>query len=262
MEKESDDIFARDVALTYATEKAAAQAQALALVRRDVRTYNVKNAGISIKNLDYPGASKLFSPPKGANVRFNVFDSNSDKVADHKVKNLKTKPASYDGYVTEHIVEVEFLRNIYPDAKKKSFFATWWNKELDATAVAKRLNKPSITMGDQTTINSMVLEALGSNNNREDFVLCGEEINGYKARIWNKANPMAPTRYKRAVKDAGTGAIDSNVYLSALRITFAVFEHLNDPGVKSRLQASIKNVGIEPKNVGHLTKESWDLTKE
>lgn len=103
------------------------------------------------------------------------------------------------------------------DSKKTPFFATWWNKELDPTTVAARPNKPSITMGDQTTINNLVFEALGSNNNRDDFVLCEEEINGYKARIWNQQNAMAPTRYKKAVTDGVSGATNSNLYLSALR---------------------------------------------
>lgn len=103
------------------------------------------------------------------------------------------------------------------DAKKKSFFADWWNKDLDPTEVANRPNKPLITMGDQITLNNLVFEALGSNNNREDFVLCEEEINGYKARIWNKKAPMGAGRYKIAVKDALNGATDSNMYLSGLR---------------------------------------------
>lgn len=103
------------------------------------------------------------------------------------------------------------------DPKLKTFFETWWNKELDPTVVASRPNKPLITMGDQKTINNLVFEALGSNNNREDFVLCEEEINGYKARIWNTKNPMAPGKYKTAVTDAVTGATDSALYLSALR---------------------------------------------
>jgi hypothetical protein len=44
--------------------------------------------------------------------------------------------------------------------------------------------------------------------------------------------------------------------------TLAVFEYMNNAEVKSRFQASIKNVGIELKNVEHLTKEKIDLSKE
>lgn len=82
-----------------------------ALVGRDVRTFKPKGlaAGFTMKNLDYPGAPDLFTPPKGAKVAVNVFDYASDKVADYKVKNLKVKPAKYGDYVTEHIVEVRPL---------------------------------------------------------------------------------------------------------------------------------------------------------
>lgn len=104
IEKENADIVARDLSITLHTEVVPTQAPALA--RRDVRTYKVKNAGISIKNLDYPGAPDLFTPPKGANVKENVFDFHSNDMKDYKVKNLGKKPASYDSYVTEHIIEV------------------------------------------------------------------------------------------------------------------------------------------------------------
>lgn len=108
VDKESEDLLARSLTVAPDTDIVDAHELSHALVRRDIRTYKVKNAGISIKNLDYPGASELYSPPKGANVKVNVLDFDSDKVADHKVRSAKTKPASYDGYVTEHIVEVKF----------------------------------------------------------------------------------------------------------------------------------------------------------
>ena len=72
-------------------------------------------------------------------------------------------------------------------------------------------------MGDQKTTNNLVFEALGSNNNREVFVLCEEEINSCKSRLWNTKNPMAVSKYKKAVIDAVSGGTDSNLYLSALR---------------------------------------------
>lgn len=106
------------------------------------------------------------------------------------------------------------------NVKFKDFFEKWWNQDLVPTTVANRPNKPPITMGDQTTINNLVFEALGSNDNRDDFVLCEEEINGYKARIWNTKSPMEAKKYKKAVIDAVSGATDFNVYLSALRIVY------------------------------------------
>jgi chromosome segregation ATPase len=43
--------------------------------------------------------------------------------------------------------------------------------------------------------------------------------------------------------------------------TLAVFEYMNQPEVKKRLQASVKNVGIELQNVEYFTKEKIDLSK-
>lgn len=116
-----------------------------------------------------------------------------------------------------------FFESVAKDAKIKAFIEKWWNTDLDATKVANRPNKPPITMGDRKTLNNLVFEALGSEENREDFVLCESEINGYKARIWDTVSPMANGKYKTAVKDAVSGALDSNVYLSALRSVSPTF---------------------------------------
>lgn len=113
VDEESEDLVTRILIAPPDTDIADVHEPLHARVRRDIRTYKVKTAGISIKNLDYPGASDLYSPPKGASVKVNVLDFNSDEVADHKVKNTKTKPASYDGYVTEHIVEVKSPHSIH-----------------------------------------------------------------------------------------------------------------------------------------------------
>jgi hypothetical protein len=43
--------------------------------------------------------------------------------------------------------------------------------------------------------------------------------------------------------------------------TLAVFEYMNEAEVKKRLQASVKNVGIELQNVKYFTKETTDLAK-
>jgi hypothetical protein len=101
------------------------------------------------------------------------------------------------------------------ESKLKAFFENLWNKDLAAADVASRPNKPQIPMGTRSTLNNLVFEALGSNFNREDFVICEEEINGYKARIWKTLSPM--DNYKNTVTSALKGEIDSNVYLSGLR---------------------------------------------
>jgi hypothetical protein len=100
---------ARAVTITHTAHAAPIPAPTPPLVRRDVRTYVPSAAKITIKNLDYPSAPNLFQGANGAKVKHNVFDFNSHEVSDYQVKNLKKEPASYKGYVTEHIVEVSLL---------------------------------------------------------------------------------------------------------------------------------------------------------
>ncbi|KAG9201759.1 hypothetical protein G6514_005375 [Epicoccum nigrum] len=250
------------------TQEAPARRALPSLVRRDIRTFKVSGMKLTMKNLDYPGAADLYSV---ANPQVNVFDYNSPDMDKHQVKNSKTKPTNYDEYITEHIVELQTIKQFLGEAGKndaniKKFVEEWWNKELDPVKASKRPNKPPITMGDRTTINKMVFEALGSDNNREDFVLCHEEINGYKARIWDLKAPMALTspkkvkgKYTLAVEDAVAGKTDSNMYLSGLRATLAVFDYLNEPEVRSRLQRSVKHVGMELENAEYLTGVKIDL---
>jgi hypothetical protein len=70
-------------------------------------------------------------------------------------------------------------------------------------------------MGTRNTLNDLIFEALGSKFNREDFVICQDEINGYKARMWGTVSPM--DGYEGYVTSALEGEIGSNKYLSGLR---------------------------------------------
>jgi hypothetical protein len=74
---------------------------------------------------------------------------------------------------------------------------------------------PQIRKGNRNTLNDLIFEALGSKFNREDFVICQDEINAYKARMWKTVSPM--DGYGEFVTDALEGAIGSNKYLSGLR---------------------------------------------
>jgi hypothetical protein len=100
---------ARAVTITHTAHAALIPAPTPPLVRRDIRTYVPSAAKVTIKNLDYPSAPDLFQGANGAKVKHNVFDFNAPKISDYKVKNLKKEPASYKGYVTEHIIEVSLL---------------------------------------------------------------------------------------------------------------------------------------------------------
>lgn len=100
----------------------------------------------------------------------------------------------------------------------RTFFTTHWNVALTQPVIGARANKPSIeTNAAVVTLNGLVFQAMGSNYNREDFVVCDHEINSYKARIWDQKAPMELNKYNLLVTDALSGALSSNAYQSVLR---------------------------------------------
>ena len=104
-----------------------------------------------------------------------------------------------------------------------SWFEEWWTKELDDKKVEERTSKALIfeskaELGPQPTINDLVFQALGSNDNRGDFVLCNKEINTYKMRTWSKHNYMDPKKFDELLIDFQKGAVDSREVLSIFRV--------------------------------------------
>jgi hypothetical protein len=98
------------------------------------------------------------------------------------------------------------------------WFEEWWNKELDETKVKDRTSKAleyqsGNELPPQKTINDLVFQALGSMDNRADFVLCNSEINTYKMRLWLEYNFMAPDKFTRMLIEFKRGGEHSNKVL-------------------------------------------------
>jgi hypothetical protein len=112
-----------------------------------------------------------------------------------------------------------FIENVVKsNPALRTFFTTHWNVALTQQVIGARANKPSIeTNAAVVTLNGLVFQAMGSNYNREDFVVCDHEINSYKARIWDQKAPMELNKYNLLVTDALSGALSSNAYQSVLR---------------------------------------------
>lgn len=113
-----------------------------------------------------------------------------------------------------------FIENVVKsNAALGAFFSNHWNQVFTPQVISARAQKPSIeTNNAVVTLNGLVFQAMGSNYNREDFVVCDHEINSYKARIWDQKAPMELNKYKLLVTDALSGALSSNAYQSVLRI--------------------------------------------
>ncbi|KAJ4359596.1 uncharacterized protein N0V89_000151 [Didymosphaeria variabile] len=231
--------------------------------KRDIRTYPVtfaKGNVFTMTNLDYPSAPQLFNSPA---VDRNVFTYKSNKMEDAAVKNIKRIPTAQEmvDYVTEHIVELQSIALFIKDVTSKdkslvTFFKNRWHKALPANTVTSRPHKPHYYTEGMTTrnsLNDLIFEALGSDNNLHDFVMCEDSINSFKMRMWKGEAPMALTTYNDAVTAAMKGQLPSSAYMSALRGVVAVYRYMSDPQVKSRMNEAITNVEIELQNVQHLT---------
>jgi len=104
------------------------------------------------------------------------------------------------------------------DKTLQTFFAQKWLRPYFATDIAARKHKPGYdTAANRRTLNALVMDALGSNLNPKDFILCEGSINTMKEHLWGTKDPMRERLYQIAVNDAMNGAVPSSDYLSALR---------------------------------------------
>ena len=102
----------------------------------------------------------------------------------------------------------------------QQFFQKWWNKPLNRTRYLSR-TQPVIEQAsfkdDRKTLNNLVFQALGSNFNRAEFVLCEKGINAFKERVWSKSSPMDDKKFQAYAEDAAIGGIGSDLFLTGIR---------------------------------------------
>jgi len=104
------------------------------------------------------------------------------------------------------------------DKTLETFFEQKWLRTYFAKDIAARKHKPGYdTAANRRTLNALVMDALGSNLNPKDFILCEGSINSMKEHLWRNVDPMGEKLYQDAVKDAMNGVVPSSEYLSALR---------------------------------------------
>lgn len=114
-----------------------------------------------------------------------------------------------------------------------NFFKTWWNTNIDWNTFYSRPAQTNVRIANWKvpqastskpaavdkwrTLNNLVFNALGSAENREDFVLCDYKINGWKEKLWHGKKPMNDDVFKKLSDDVAKGAITSDVHLSAIQ---------------------------------------------
>jgi hypothetical protein len=105
------------------------------------------------------------------------------------------------------------------NAALDTFFRNEWSRKLSSTSIASRKGKPPYKLAKQDTLMSLVFEPMGSISNPTNFVLCEQQINFYKERLWSAKKALMESEvYVATVKNAMKGAVPSSDFLSALRL--------------------------------------------
>ena len=107
------------------------------------------------------------------------------------------------------------------------FFRNEWSKKLSPTSIASRKSKPPYKLTKQDSLMALIFEPMGSLGNPKNFVLCEQQINLYKERLWSADKAlMKPVVYDDAVENAMKGAVPSSDFLSALRLVYFMLNAL------------------------------------
>jgi hypothetical protein len=126
---------------------------------------------------------------------------------------------------------IEYAVGVYPKLGKPSpvvpdsFFKDEWQKKLDKKKLDVRRKNPYHKAAgkkfesdlDLSTLNHLVFEAVGSNNNPSDFVVCDATINSIKGKLWQGIAPMANARFDTIAKRVLDGRFSSNHLHSVIR---------------------------------------------
>lgn len=76
-----------------------------------------------------------------------------------------------------------------------------------------------------STINDLIFEALGSEDNVEDFAICELGINSFKAKLWSGSDPVVTKDWQKMAKEASDGSIPASEHLSQLRTVSTKYLH-------------------------------------
>ena len=99
------------------------------------------------------------------------------------------------------------------------WFQTWMRQDVKASIATR----PNVWNGYNTvkqpesTLNDLIFEALGSQDNVEDFAICELGINSFKAKLWSGSDPVVTKDWQKMATDASDGSIPANEHLSQLR---------------------------------------------
>ncbi|CAK1366999.1 hypothetical protein CB0940_10340 [Cercospora beticola] len=207
-----------------------------------------------VDEASYPSASD-FEKLKDVEKRVVIYEDEDD-FSNYRVKLSPGRPHIKNKYVTEHILELQtiplFLEALERGTTKEG--GSMGDVQISASDLLKYWNTvslpasvESIGSGDvnKRIPNDRIFQQLGSWAARSALLLADEEINAYKARIWQGVDPQAKTKFKAYVRAWIYDGEDPDPFLRAMRATRAVFSYMQQPDVKKKWEAIVNDVERE-----------------
>lgn len=170
----------------------------------------------------------------------NIYDNALDRAFTQDCSNtalsLHVLP---DGnpYCTEHILEMQTMAFFFTHAAKDSscqvdcdFFLNGFRRPIVS-------NQPTVPGGFQSSYPSeRIMDALGSEQNRQNFVLLGRELNELKKRVWELSSPVSDKKWQRL-----STSDDAKLALQWIRDVIMIFNYLNNDFVRPKFEG-INNI--------------------
>lgn len=90
------------------------------------------------------------------------------------------------------------------------WFTEWWNKDVQSKIDSRPrpfsgYQNSNTAASKDKTINNIIFEAMGSTRNFDDFLLCEDAINSFKAKLWANQGPVQAQKWKDIAKSAASG---------------------------------------------------------
>lgn len=227
----------------------------------DIKVLFSDGTPLSLSAANYPSVGTLMVGKNGAQVVKKAFSyEDPNDCGNPNIIALDPKLTGTLGYVTEHILELQTVRD-YLTAKEKGVLPSGALFKVGKTSSAffvgpfmqdsLSANVPKVFSYNIRTSRKPVqriFEAFGSSTARVNFVMTIVDVNSVKALLWDGKDPQQIIKFNDALNAYIKSNGDPSNFLNFLRATVAVFLYLDDVAVNKRLWNQV-----------NIVKKQWGL---
>ncbi|RAL08484.1 uncharacterized protein BO97DRAFT_428310 [Aspergillus homomorphus CBS 101889] len=243
--------------------------------RRNPRVYEAIVGEVVVRTLAaaYPSIGKLFTVANAGQVARWAFRLNQNYCTS-KAMSVTSLPAGlvskalYTGLNSEHVIDKQVI-NYFIQAALSGYLSSgpranllpipetfWLNVWQTANSALKALPPVGNPAGESpNTPDQRVMEAFGSNLNPGSLLATAAAINAAKGKIMGFTFPITIRPIEKlsaaAVKADSDEAV--NQLLTAIRISFAVFEYFRDYRVVKQWNNVLQQVGLQCAHIEYVT---------